>query len=177
MVVNQKSLENLLLKIAKGNSESLEELYLQINKLVYSYAYSILKDHECAQDVMQDTFIKINEASTKYKPQGKPLAWILKITKNFCLMTVRKNSREQSTDIEGNEYFLNKSVNYKYEEKLVLKAAFKLLDEGERQIVFLYLITGMKHREIAQILGKPLGTILWKYNTALKKLKKELKSI
>jgi len=90
-------------------------------------------------------------------------------------MSIRKSSREQLTDIEENEYLLNKSAELNVDESIVLKAALKLLTDEEREIVFLYLISGMKHKEIAEILNKPLGTVLWKYNGALKKLKKELR--
>lgn len=50
----------------------------------------------------------------------------------------------------------------------------KVLSDGERQIVILHVVSGFKHREIAQMLDKPLGTVLWAYNNALAKLKKEL---
>lgn len=174
---NQKVIEDLILETAKGNIESFENLYVKINKIVYSYVLAILKNHECSQDVMQDTFIKIKQSASKYIPQGKPLAWILRIAKNIALMLIRKNNKEQLTDIEENEYLLNKSVELDLDEAIVLKAALKLLEEEEREIVFLYLVSGMKHREIAEILEKPLGTVLWKYNNALKKLRKELKHV
>ncbi len=172
---NQEVIEDLLLKTAEGNIDAFEQLYLRTSKIVYSYVLAILNNHERSQDIMQDTFIKIKEAANRYKSQGKPLAWILRIAKNFALMSIRKSSREQLTDIEENEYLLNKSAELNVDESIVLKAALKLLKDEEREIVFLYLISGMKHKEIAEILNKPLGTVLWKYNGALKKLKKELR--
>lgn len=51
----------------------------------------------------------------------------------------------------------------------------KVLGEEERQIVTLHVISGFKHREIAEMLEKPLGTELWTYNNALAKLKRELR--
>lgn len=174
---NQEIIEELILQTAKGDVESFENLYLKINKIVYSYVFAILKNHERSQDIMQDTFIKIKESAPRYNPQGKPLAWILKIAKNFALMSIRKNNKEQIIDIEENEYLLNKTVELDMDEKIVLNAALKLLETEEREIVFLYLVSGMKHKEIAKIINKPLGTELWKYNNALKKLKNELKSL
>lgn len=173
---NQEIIENLLLKTADNNMDAFEQLYLETNKIVYSYAFSILKNHERAQDAMQDTFIRLKEAAYTYKPQGKPLAWILRIAKNFSLMAIRKGQKEQLTDIEQNEFLINKKAELDVDESIVLKAALNTLKEEEREIVFLYLISGMKHREIADILEKPLGTVLWKYNMALNKLKKELKN-
>ena len=50
----------------------------------------------------------------------------------------------------------------------------KVLGDEERQIVTLHVIAGFKHREIAEMLDKPLGTVLWAYNNALAKMKKQL---
>lgn len=172
---NHEIIENLLLKIAENDIDAFEQLYLETNKIVYSYVFAILKNHERAQDAMQDTFIRIKEASYTYKPQGKPLAWIFKIAKNFSLMDIRKYQKEQIIDVEQNEFLINKRVELNADESIVLNAALKTLQDEEREIVFLYLISGMKHREIADMLDKPLGTVLWKYNMALNKLKKELK--
>ena len=172
---NQEIIEDLLLKIAENDMNAFEQLYIETNKIVYSYTLAILKNHERAQDAMQDTFIRLKEAAYTYKPQGKPLAWILRIAKNFSLMSIRKGQKEQVIDIEQNEFLVNKGVELNVDESIVLNAALQTLHEEDREIVFLYLISGMKHREIAEILNKPLGTVLWKYNKALNKLKKELK--
>ncbi|MFZ3579210.1 RNA polymerase sigma factor [Virgibacillus sp. DJP39] len=59
-------------------------------------------------------------------------------------------------------------------DKMVLAKYLELLDSGERQIVILKDISGMKHREIAKIVEMPLGTVLWKYRVALNKLRKAL---
>ena len=56
----------------------------------------------------------------------------------------------------------------------VTSAMNKVRNEDERQIVTLHAISGFKHREIADMLDKPLGTVVWSYNNALSKLKKEL---
>lgn len=50
----------------------------------------------------------------------------------------------------------------------------KVLGDEERQIVTLHVISGFKHREIAEMMGKPLGTVMWAYNNALAKLKRAI---
>ena len=59
--------------------------------------------------------------------------------------------------------------------RLVLNEALAILSDEERQIVFLYSVSGLKHREIAALLQLPLSTTLSKYRRALSKLKKQLK--
>ena len=56
------------------------------------------------------------------------------------------------------------------EDRHVLRAALSVLSEQERQVVMLHAVTGLKHREIAQLLELPLATVLSKYRRALKKL-------
>ena len=58
------------------------------------------------------------------------------------------------------------------DDKLVLDTAFKCLKEKDRQIVIMHVLGGLKHRELAEIFNMPLGTVLFKYNSALKKLRK-----
>lgn len=60
------------------------------------------------------------------------------------------------------------------EERIVLEAAFRVLNMEERQIVMLHAVSGLKHKEISQIVKKPLSTVLSKYNRAIKKLEKVL---
>ena len=61
-------------------------------------------------------------------------------------------------------------------DRMVLEAAMSVLDAEERQIVVLHAMTGFKHREIAEILDLPTGTVLSKYNRALKKMRKEMEA-
>lgn len=58
------------------------------------------------------------------------------------------------------------------EERIVLEAAFRVLNMEERQIVILHAVSGLKHKEISQIVKRPLSTVLSKYNRAIKKLEK-----
>ena len=63
------------------------------------------------------------------------------------------------------------TVNPDVEERLLLEAAFKQISDDERNIIVLHVLSGLKHREIAQLLELPLATVLSKYHRALKKLK------
>lgn len=78
-------LDELIEKIAAGDRDALASLYEQTNKSVYGFALSILKDTHDAQDVLQDCYLHIYSAAGSYRSQGKPMAWILTITRNLCL--------------------------------------------------------------------------------------------
>lgn len=163
--------ESLLLEIGMDNDDAFREFYQLTAQTIYAYALSFVKNHHDAQDIMQDTYLKIRSCAHLYQPQGKPLAWILRITKNLCLMKFRKDRHitdDDFFDIENNSVL---SYEIDATDRIILKAALDILSEEERNIILLHAITGLKHREIAAALHKPLSTVLSKYNRGIKKLK------
>ena len=169
--------ESLFSRISEDDKEAFLTLYEKCSSPVFLYALSILRNREDAEDAMQDTFLKIRSAAHLYKPQGKPLAWILTITKNICLMTFRK--RAHSTDQSINENFedmgfdLIENIN----DRLVLEKAFTVIPGDVCRIIILHAVGGMKHREIAELLELPLSTVLSKYNRGIKKLRAEMERL
>lgn len=167
--------ETIFSKIANNDIEAFEELYTVTERSVYSFALSILRDHEDAMDVLQDTYLKIRGAAHLYKPMGKPMAWVFTITRNLAMSKLRTTRRTDSISEEDLEDNLSFSYVTDRDDKMVLQAALNILDTEEREIILLHAISGFKHREIAANLGLSLGTVLSKYNRGLKKLKKHLK--
>ena len=167
--------DSLLIGIAEGNREAFTELYRLSAGAVYAYALSLLKNTHEAEDAMQDTFLKIRSAAPLYQPMGKPMAWIFTITRNICLMKLRRQRTVFSLD-EVEEPSTAEQIT-DVEDRLVIRKAFRILSDTECQIIFLHAVTGWKHREIAERLRLPLSTVLSKYNRGLKKLKSELEGI
>lgn len=171
---SQKSLiENHILDIASGDKESLVDLYNTTKASVYGFALSILKNVHEAEDVLQEVYIKVYENASLYQANGKPLAWMLKITKNLSLMKLRKNKNHMNVDD-----FREVLSDYKHitdkEDKILISTVFENISDEERNILILHSVSGFKHREIAKILEMPLATVLSKYNRAIKKIKKRM---
>ena len=78
----------------------------------------------------------------------------------------------QVTDFNENEYLKPSYDDTKFDDMPIFRIAKEILNQEELEIVLLYVVSGYKHREIADMLDKPLGTILWTYNNSIKKLKK-----
>ena len=87
---------------------------------------------------------------------------------------IKKEKNFPEFSIEEMESILGFSDVSKTEERMVLEAAFHVLNQEERQIVILHAVSGLKHKEISQIMKRPLSTVLSKYNRAIKKLKKAM---
>lgn len=170
-VMEPHDLEELLRQIALGSQQAFEELYRATDSAIYGYALSLMRNHHEAQDIMMDTYLKIRCAAHLYMPMGKPMAWILTITKNIARTKLRSAGRQiPLDDLEET----TPSFDRDSEEAVALEQAMKVLGDQERQILILHAVTGLKHREIAEMLGMPLATVLSKYARSLKKLKKAL---
>lgn len=152
-------------------SSSMEQLYFAIKDAVFGYALSILKNAHDAEDVLHDCCITIYQSAYTYKSVGKPMAWILTITRNLCLGKLRSRSRISDLPEEDWEPYLQSNERISIEDKVVLEHCLRDLQDDEREILLLHIFSSMKHREIAELTGKPLSTILSKYHRALKKMR------
>ena len=163
--------EGIFQRIGAGDKKALEELYNLTERTLYGYTISLTKDHELALEIMQETYLKILSAAHLYKPMGKPLAWMFTITKNLFYSELKKKSRYDTVD----PHELHRDQRFSYvtdeEDRLVLEGVLSNLTEEEREIVLLYAVSGMKHREIAENLNMKLSTLLSKYHRALEKLR------
>lgn len=169
-------LESAISRLANGDKDALTDLYNVARVSVYSFALSIVKNQYDAEDVMHDTFVAVYNHAKSYAPKGKPLAWILTIAKNYALKSLKQHGRISSEEEDWERY--NDETNDEAEQsekRLILMEILKSLSEEERQIITLHAVSGLKHRQIAELLDLPLSTVLSKYNRAIKKLRNEFK--
>ena len=101
------------------------------------------------------------------------MAWILTITRNLAYQRLRRAKRETAAE-DIHEEADHAILSEETENKMILETALKTLGEEERQIVMLHAVSGLKHREIAALLGLSLPTTLSRYHRALAKLQKQL---
>ena len=162
-------LSSYIFQIANDDIEALHKLYELINKSVYSFALSILRNHDDALEVMQDTFVSVYNNADRYENKDKPMAWILTITRNLYYMKLKK--KKKTTDIEDLE-FVSKD---NYDDKIFIKHLLDKLTKEEREIVILHIVNGFKFHEIAKLLNLKLSTTLSKYHRAIKRIKEIVK--
>ena len=164
-------------QVAHGDGEAFHQLYLETGRSVYSFILSILKNPQDAEEVLQETYLKIWTSAGSYKPQGKPLAWMFTIARNLCYMKFRDQKRMADVGLDelsrGDVGDLCLPLEH-MTDSMMLQTALEILKEDERQIVLLHASAGLKHREISANLGIPLSTVLSKYNRAMKKLQNYL---
>ena len=166
--------------MAQGDREAFASVYEATKSSVYGFALSIVRSRDDAEDVMHDAYLRLYQSAAGYKPQGKPMAYLLTIVKHLAYNKLRSDKRmadiqeEQKIDLAGAQTLHEQSVEQEIETRAVLDMALDVLDGQERQIVVLHALTGLKHKEIAEILDLGLSTVLSKYHRSLKKMKSEL---
>ncbi len=169
--------EALLKRVGRGDEEAFRQLYQNTDRTIYSFILSIVKNPYDAEEILQETYLKIWTSASGYVGQGKPLAWMFTIARNLCYMRFRDRRHEadvgldELNQMEAGE-FCRQIENVA--DRLALTAALDILKEDERQIVLLHASAEMKHREIAASLQMPLATVLSKYRRAMKKLEEYL---
>ena len=166
--------EALIERMSNGEVSAMGELYDLIETDVFAYALSKTANKEDAEDVAHDTFVQVWKNATRYKPLGKPLAWIFTIEMNLIRRQFNKNQRfiplDESIEITSvDEDFTENVINSEF-----LRQILATLNEDEREVISLHIVSGLKHREIAKLLRKPLSTVLSKYNRAIKKLQMQV---
>ena len=171
------SVEALILEISRGDTAAIGSLYELIKTDVYAYALSKLANEFDAEDITHDTFVLIYKYAKQYKPMGKPLAWVFTIELNL----IRKHCNASKGNLSLDEAIGDKSSDDDFQSSITesqfLIELLKNLTEDEREIISLHVVSGLKHWEIAKLLGKPLSTVLSKYNRAIKKLQNKVKGV
>ena len=165
-------LKELLIQLQNDKMEYFDEFYNLTKNKVFYMAYSILQDYHLSEDILQDTFMKFLKHKKKVKVDGNILSYLLEISKNLSLNYVNKHKKV--VNIDNIVFKYEEQYQEKFEELKLVKDMKKILNENEFQIVILKIINELTNNEIAQLLNKPLGTVLWTYNNAIKKLRRDL---
>jgi len=167
--IKAEVLDKYIYRIAEGDKSYLGSLYEATKSAIYGFALSLIKNPVDAEDILQDVYVHIYNGAKTYKSKGKPMAWMLTITRNLAFMKIRDQGKTTLLSPEDISFVDQPAVTD--EDRMVLQAMLNDLNDEERQIVVLHSLTGLKHREIADLLKMPLSTVLSKYNRAIKKLR------
>ena len=168
--INVKELEELFIEIKYGNKIAFEKLYNNYNKLIYSIAYSILKNKQDAEDVVQIVFEKLYLIDKEKLPNRNESSWLYSITKNETINYLKHNKNNIDLDsiynIGDDNNEINKIIDQDSYNRLINK-----LNNKEKEIISLKIISNLSFEEIGKLLKEPTGTIKWRYYKAVNTLK------
>lgn len=157
-----------LKKLSEGDMSCFEDFYEKTKKKVFYNIFAILKDETLSEEALQETYVRFLYNVSKLKKEKNALGYLFKISRNVSLDLIKKEKKNVNID----EYLLTHYEKEETENFDILDLAKKILKPKEFEIIILHIVEDMSHKEIAKLLHRPLGTILWAYNNALKKLKK-----
>ncbi len=159
--------EGLLAQIAHKDAEAFTRFYTKTSDLLYSVAMSILRDPQIAQDVLQDVYTQVWKQAARFDPElGKPIAWVMTLTRNKALDRLRSSKRrklmlEELTNAHnsGNPFpSLAYSADTSETVELVRKA-LQTFPARQQRALELALFEGLTHAEVSKVLNEPLGTV------------------
>lgn len=165
--INQQELKEIF---QNEQGIQIETLYQNYHKLIYGICYSILKNTEDSQDVMQLVFIKLLQLPKEKLPTTNEASWLYTVTKHEALSYIR--GKKKTVSIE--EVILpiaNETPIEEIEDKDSFEKAIQGLNEKEKEVVSLKILCNLTFKEIGEMLEIPTATAQWRYYKALHTLK------
>lgn len=142
------------------NQNLAQQWYEQYKTGIFRFALSILKDSHLAEDVLQETFLKLLSGKCRVH-EGKEQAWLYKVARNLCYDILRNRGREVELTVKQN------GESYAYIDLI------SGLDLTEREIVTLKIVGGLTHKEVARVMGLTVHATKKRYERAIQKLREE----
>ncbi|BAL81355.1 RNA polymerase sigma factor [Caldisericum exile] len=163
----EDKLKEIVPKVKQGDLEAFEMLYNLTYKYVYKIAYAITLSKEDAEDIVQNTYLKIYEKRKMLDNGDTVLGYIKRITINYAL----KNGKKQPL-----KFIEKESKNNSDDIKEIVEDALKQLDAKDRSIVTLFYIDNMTTKEIAFLLNESEENIRVRLHRARNKLREVIEN-
>lgn len=187
--MSERQFEEAVARMVRGDKSGLKEIYECYIGYIFRIVYEVLQNKENAEDVTSDFFIRLWDKAEQYRPGGGHKGYLATMARNMAIDYLRKHKREELTamlqDIEADTkeeesrerekgLAADTATNVENEviQEMTVQEALDKLKPAERQIVSLKVLGEMTFKEIAQCMQIPIGTVTWKYQNAMKKLRR-----
>tara|TARA_B110000003_G_scaffold202167_1_gene200813 strand:+ start:917 stop:1510 length:594 start_codon:yes stop_codon:yes gene_type:complete len=177
--------EELILQFQQGNENAYIELVNRYKNKLINFTFNYLGDRDLAEDIVQETMLKLYEKRHYYKAIAKFSTWIYTIARNQANTELRKRKRRNISflsqmtkngkdfDLDSKSPDLINELQNTYLAKRINKA-IQLLPEHFREVIVLRDIQGLSYEDIGLVMDAPLGTIKSRINRARIQLQAEL---
>ena len=165
----------------KTQNKAFQVLLQQYQKPLYHHIRSIVLNHDDADDVLQNTFVKIFRHLQNFKGDSKLFSWIYRIATNESLTFLTQKAKKHNTtsealqtkivdNLHADVYFDSSNIQLK------LQKAISLLPEKQQLVFNMKYFQEMKYEEISEILGTTVGGLKASYHHAVKKIENYMNS-
>ena len=170
--------EALARRLHGRDVRALEALYDRYSRVLYSLALKMLADPEAAEEIVQETFLRLWQRPASYVPErGRLLSWLLGVTHHRAVDRLRRRRLELRHRTAPAVFDVPAGRSDPFDAVLAglrgqaVARALETLPEAQRRAVELAFLRGLTHVEIAEALGEPLGTIKTRLRLAMQKLR------
>jgi len=173
---------NLAQRLKSRDPQAMSDLYDRYGRLAYSVIYRMVRDAGTAEDLVQETFLRVWNRAGSFDPQRGALGpWVLTVARNRAIDYVRSMDGRMSAGALELDRMENPALFSGFDEKALsidrarrLKSAFEKLTPNQRIVIDLAYYEGLSQSEMAERLKQPLGTVKTWVRSALKALRDEL---
>jgi RNA polymerase sigma factor (sigma-70 family) len=169
--------EELVLSLRNREKIAIEALYDMYSASLFGVISRIIPDTALAEDVLQETFVKIWHSFSGYSSEkGRLFTWMVNIARNLSIDKVRSKdfkNQNKNRELENNVTFIDEQRNTTYKPELLgIKELVSTLKPEQKSILDLVYFKGYTHVEASEELGVPLGTIKTRLRMAILQLRK-----
>jgi len=166
MITNEE-LNKCFEDVKNGKVQAFETVYNEFMTPVYVIALRVTHNHHISEDIAHDVFVNLFSSPPDLNKVKNLRAWIFQMVHNIAVDRIKKSMPDEIPEDFSDEIDIFENINLSYD----IDKAFKLIPDDECKIVIMHINGNLKFREVADILQIPLGTVLWKYNKAISKLR------
>jgi RNA polymerase sigma-70 factor (ECF subfamily) len=179
--------KELVSSYLKGNQISLEKLIQRHQNRVFAYILMVVKDKQLADDIFQDTFIKVINTvrSGAYKEEGKFIQWVMRIAHNLIIDYFRKSKRIPVVENDNDDFDIFDTIKFtdpSIEDQMIteqihddVRKLIELLPPEQKEVLFMRHYSEMSFKDIAEQTDVSINTALGRMRYALINLRKLIK--
>ncbi len=167
----------LIQLVQGGDTSAYRELSDRYLERILNFAFRMLNDAAEAEDVAQETFLRLWKHSGEYKPKQKPSTWLFTITKNLCIDRLRKRKPQLVEEDVGSDSARPSTMLERKRISLAVQQAISQLPERQRVALALSHFEGMSNPEIADVLSVGVEAVESLLSRARRRLREQLESL
>ncbi|MBO8427306.1 MAG: sigma-70 family RNA polymerase sigma factor [Firmicutes bacterium] len=171
--MNEEFLKSCVVKMKNGNLEVFNAFYEECKKSIFYNIFALTKNHEISEDLLHDTFVKFLNEVSKVDVNKSISGYLMVMSRNLTLDYFKKHNRIEEIEDDSLIPSDNDSSN-SIDQEILLNRIKKILNDKEFEVFVLHVLDDLSFKEIAKLRHRPLGTTLYQYNSAIKKLQEEL---
>ena len=188
--------EELMLGCQRGDEASFDQLFERYRSKLFTFIWRWVRNEALAEDIFQETFVRVFTRAGSFRQRAKVSTWVYTIAANLCRDELKRRKRRKTVSLDqpvsdddaghawtqmlrlaDEDSESPRETAEQAEHRVALWRAVEGLPGELRVTLELQVVHGLKYREVAEVLGIPLGTVQSRIHNAVKLLRKRLRDV